>query len=158
MCAAEILAHPCTFRRVHEKLSPFFYSIYPHIFHLDFSIRDDRNPLLAWLFGLYFLSSQQMCAKSKIRHTTGYLFFQRGCRKGIQVIYKFVESSVIITSCCYFRISLGITAMREQECRKHIYNTVDSSFPLSVEQLANVLNAGVTNSLSKSLNCSLFST
>lgn len=106
-----------------ESISPPFYSIYPLMFHLDFPIKDDGDRLLPWLFGLCFLSSQQMCAKSKIRHTTGCLLFQKGCGKRTQVVYKFVEPSVIIASYCYFCVSLGTATVREQGCRKHIYNS-----------------------------------
>lgn len=161
LCATEMSTDPSTFRN-QESTSK---SIYKHflLLHLSTHLPSGfpnngwwRFPV-TWLFCVSFLSNQQMCAKSKIIHTTGCLLSQRGCGKGKQVIYNSVELSVIISSYCYFCVSLGIAPVKEQGYRKHIYKTVGSSFPMPMKQLANRFHSGVINSLLKSLNGPLFS-
>lgn len=69
MYTAEMCADPSTFRNlkcwVSQCVSPPFYSLYPLFFHLDFPLNNGGDPLLMWLFGLRFLSSQRMCTMSK---------------------------------------------------------------------------------------------
>lgn len=101
-CAIETSAKPSTFRN-QESTSKLIYKsslslhLSTHLPSALFPIKDNEGPLLTWLFGFCFPSSQQMCAKSKIRHPRDGLLSQKGSRKETQVVYKFIELLVTIS-------------------------------------------------------------